>query len=348
MYVRATLPASCVLYVPEAQGSSPPRTVRTRYTYQPRPCCTHRVLSQAATCNAIGQSAGYLLAYAGFLFLSARSLVTIGGFMAFWGWAFIASTLAVLAARGKDEHDVPQGGKGQMLTTYRETRRVLRLPAVRSLGLVLLTMRAPLAAFEHLVPLELVKIGVPKEKLAAMNSIMMPVSMATQACVSRYFVEAKPMKFLLRGYRARLAYGAAAVGMVAAVAWAMHDAVSRQWLPPIYAAGLLAACAGAAASAVVFVAQMAFFNRVADPRIGGTYMTMLNTLANLGSQWPGTVVLATKGAIEKLPGQPNGFYAVTSCSVVLGLLWLHYMQGRACALQARPREDWLASEEEEQ
>ena len=40
----------------------------------------------AATCNAIGQSAGYLLAYAGFLFLSSRGLCNIGGFMAFWGW----------------------------------------------------------------------------------------------------------------------------------------------------------------------------------------------------------------------------------------------------------------------
>ena len=174
-----------------------------------------------------------------------------------------------------------------------------------------------------------------------------PPRRPTQACVSRYLGEAKPMKFLLRGYRARLAYGALAVVMVAAVAWAMRDA-TRRYLPPIYAAGLLAACAGAAASAVIFVAQMAFFNRVADPRIGGTYMTMLNTLANMGSQWPGTVVLATKGAIETLPGQPNGFYAVTSCSVLLGLLWLHFMQGRVRALQARPREDWLASEGDEE
>ena len=46
-------------------------------------------------------------------------------------WAFLASTLAVLAARGKDEHAVPQGGVRQMRTTYLETRRVLRLPAVR-------------------------------------------------------------------------------------------------------------------------------------------------------------------------------------------------------------------------
>eukprot|EP00966_Prymnesium_polylepis_P116816 2699538-Prymnesium_polylepis.1 len=32
------------------------------------------------------------------------------------------------------------------------------------------------------------------------------------------------------------------------------------------------------------VAQ-AFFNRVSDPAIGGTYMTMLNTFANLGGSW---------------------------------------------------------------
>ena len=139
------------------------------------------------------------------------------------------------------------------------------------------------------------------------------------------------MAFLLRGYKARLAYGGLVTIVVAAVrptastltlinpnpnpnpnantnlnpnpnlgptptpnptptptptriqvAWAMRDAVTRRWLPPAYAAGLLTTCVGEAAKALVFVAQMAMFNRVADPRIGGTYMTMLNTLANLG------------------------------------------------------------------
>ena len=40
------VPASCVLYVPEAQGSLPPgasTAVRTPYTYQPRACRTYRV-----------------------------------------------------------------------------------------------------------------------------------------------------------------------------------------------------------------------------------------------------------------------------------------------------------------
>lgn len=41
----------------------------------------------------------------------------------------------------------------------------------------------------------------------------------------------------------------------------------------------------------MFVAVMAFFNRISDPAVGGTYMTLLNTLANLGGNWPQTLAL---------------------------------------------------------
>lgn len=41
----------------------------------------------------------------------------------------------------------------------------------------------------------------------------------------------------------------------------------------------------------MFVAVMAFFAQVSDPAVGGTYMTLLNTLANLGGNWPSTLAL---------------------------------------------------------
>ena len=62
-----------------------------------------------ATCNTVGQSLGFLLSSAGFLALyspefcnrylrsgstqSDVGLLTLGGFMMFWGWLFLASTL---------------------------------------------------------------------------------------------------------------------------------------------------------------------------------------------------------------------------------------------------------------
>ena len=327
-----------------------------------------------ATCNAVGQTLGFFLAYVGFLALNSYGLASFGGFMAFWGWVFIGSTLAVLAVRGKDEHGEPSapssgGGSGggdaatgaygesaadlwaRLMHTYREMWMVLQLPAVRSLALVLLTVKAPLAAFDTLVPLELVKVGVPKERLAAMNMVLLPVSMTTQAYVSRFFSGVSgtgekrvgPLRFLLLGYKMRLLYGALCLVLVGAIAQTARTAA--RLLPPLYGAGLLAACWGAAASSAMFVAQMAFYNRVSDPKIGGTYMTMLNTLSNLGGQWPGTVVLATKGMFESL-GIASGFYAVGVCSLALGVAWLWLMQSRVEDLQRRPRDDWLATAQE--
>ena len=38
-----------------------------------------------------------------------------------------------------------------------------------------------------------------------------------------------------------------------------------------------------------FVAQMAYFNRISDDAMGGTYMTLLNTFANLGYKLPSSI-----------------------------------------------------------
>lgn len=41
----------------------------------------------------------------------------------------------------------------------------------------------------------------------------------------------------------------------------------------------------------MYVSVMAFNAKVSDPLIGGTYMTLLNTVSNLGGNWPSTVAL---------------------------------------------------------
>lgn len=36
---------------------------------------------------------------------------------------------------------------------------------------------------------------------------------------------------------------------------------------------------------------MAFFAKISDSSVGGTYMTLLNTVTNLGGNWPGILAL---------------------------------------------------------
>ena len=294
-----------------------------------------------ATCNAIGQTLGFFLAYVGFLALQHYGLVTLGGFMQFWGWVFLASTIWVVSVR-KDEHEAQPGSLGdQLLSAYREMLSVLQLSTVRSFALVLLTCKAGLAAFDALVPLELQKSGVPKEALAGLSTFMMPVSMIAQAYVSRWTTgeSSRPLKLWLGAFQWRLAVGALLVMLVKGIH--LTTAGGANAIPMwIYALGALASGLSAVVSAVMFVAQMAFFNQVSDPKIGGTYMTMLNTLSNLGGQWPGTVVLATKAAVEKLMPGGDSFTVVTVCSLGIGIAWLAMMSKRINEIQDKPKTSW--------
>lgn len=145
-----------------------------------------------ATCNAIGQSLGFFLAYVGFIILHSKGLTTLGNFMRVWGWFFVASVAVVIAMAGNDEYQRPEGNIAvQMFETYGEMGRVLRLPSVRALAAVLLTRGAPFAVFDVLLPLELQKNGVRKEQLALLSTMLLPIAMASQAIVSRFFRDRK-------------------------------------------------------------------------------------------------------------------------------------------------------------
>ena len=49
----------------------------------------------------------------------------------------------------------------------------------------------------------------------------------------------------------------------------------------------------------IFVSKMAFFARISDPFVGGTYMTLLNTFQNLGYMWPSSFVFWTVDQVTR-------------------------------------------------
>ena len=62
--------------------------------------------------------------------------------------------------------------------------------------------------------------------------------------------------------------------------------------PSYYYAMVIAALAADRALVYAMVVTLtAFFARISDPLVGGTYMTFLNTLGNLGHMWPTTFSL---------------------------------------------------------
>lgn len=59
---------------------------------------------------------------------------------------------------------------------------------------------------------------------------------------------------------------------------------------------------------------MAFYAKVSDPAVGGTYMTFLNTLTNLGGNWPAT---ATLWFVDTLTWRRCSNDAANDCSTLI-------------------------------
>lgn len=132
------------------------------------------------------------------------------------------------------------------------------------------------------------------------------------------------------------------------------------------------------ASTILFVSMGSFFSIISDPLVGGTYLTLLNTLANLGGTWPKLMVMSAVdwftwrecvSPIDKVFEQPNtldcygdaavqacrslggrctttidGFYIVNAFCVVLGLtLSVRVMAPLVRKLELIPRKEWLVS-----
>merc|ERR1740123_176010 len=102
--------------------------------------------------------------------------------------------------------------------------------------------------------------------------------------------------------------------------------------------------AGAVASEVIFVAQMAFFARISDPALGGTYMTLLNTLGNLGGKWPPTVSFYLVDTLtcghSACSMKRDGFYVVAAACTVVGFVWYVAMSPLVHRMQRWSLDEW--------
>lgn len=98
----------------------------------------------------------------------------------------------------------------------------------------------------------------------------------------------------LWGYVARLCFAVVSMGIVAGLGAQQGTGgggASGGIGLAYFALIILSTVAGSFASTVQFVGISAFHTQIADPLIGGTYMTLLNTVSNLGGTWPRYFVL---------------------------------------------------------
>ncbi|KAG8281208.1 hypothetical protein J6590_063408 [Homalodisca vitripennis] len=336
-------------------------------------------VGHASTCNSMGQTAGYLLGYVVFMALESADfcntylrsvpqpvgVVTLGSFLMYCGPVFLVTT--TLVGLLKTETEPQREDQDQtclsVINTYRQLLLIARLPAVRTMAVVLLTYQIAFSANDSVTWLKLVSAGVPKEQFAVVTMCMLPLKITLPVLLAKYVVGETPMDVFNKVYPCRLAFNLVTAGFV----WVTPHLMVKHHFPTYYY-GLLVLIYGVYQVWLfsMFVTQMAFYARVSDPAFGGTYMTLLNTLTNLGGSWPRTLVLLFVDGLtfkycsndtENVCSNPDlvkvcedgyglchsyvdGYYVLVGICTVIGLLWMGWGRRTIQDLQGRDLTDW--------
>lgn len=91
---------------------------------------------------------------------------------------------------------------------------------------------------------------------------------------------------------------------------------------------------------LMLACRVGFFAQICDPCIGGTYITFLNTLGNLGGSLMATLVLYLAAWIEP---DELAYPLLVGVCVLFGSLWFTIQWKTMKQLQALPLDDWYLS-----
>ncbi|XP_051873257.1 acetyl-coenzyme A transporter 1 [Pristis pectinata] len=258
----------------------------------------------ASTCNSVGQTAGYFLGNVLFLALESAEfcnkyirmqsqptgIVTLADFLFFWGIVFLVTTTLVMVLKKENNgqtplHHIAQQG---IKETYKSLICIIRMPAILNFCILLLTSKIGFSAADEVTGLKLIEMGVPKEQLAILAVPMVPLQILLPLAISKYTAGHKPLNVFYWAMPFRLGMG---IIFALLVFWTPMVKEGTEF--PVYYYGVLLFSYALHQVAVysMYVAIMAFNAKISDPSIGGTYMTLLNTISNLAGNWPATLAL---------------------------------------------------------
>ena len=178
-------------------------------------------VGHASTCNSVGQTAGGFIGYVLFLVLESKDfankyifdvpretgLVTLSGFMQFWGIVFFGTTIliAIFKKENSESADelekIPDYG---IKKAYPMLWKIVKLKPVMKFSLLLLTAKASFAAVDGITTLKFVEYGIPKDKIALLSIPLIPLQILLPFIISRFTAGPYPLKFYIRAFPFRL------------------------------------------------------------------------------------------------------------------------------------------------
>ncbi|XP_012567090.1 acetyl-coenzyme A transporter 1 isoform X1 [Hydra vulgaris] len=341
-----------------------------------------RNVGYGSTCNSVGQTAGYFLGNVILLAFSSpdfcnkylrtipqnQGIITIGGFLFVWGILFfIITSLVWIFKSEKEENDKEQDS---IMGTYLKLFKIVKLPAVQQIVIVLLTVKVGFAATDAVTGLKLIEAGVSKETLSFLAVPLVPLQIILPLAISHFTAGPRPLDLFIKAIPFRLVMG---LVFAALVYWtSTFSNTNTEGFPYYYYGIILFAYAmhqlflyTMAVTMMTYTVKLSY----SEHCIGGTYITFMNTMANLGTTLTKSLALyfveelslkICDGGIQtfiplcltnnmkkkctnaggKCVTQVDGYYVETAICTALGFLWLIWRRQSLKQLQSMKESAW--------
>ncbi|KAJ2786436.1 hypothetical protein GGI15_001526 [Coemansia interrupta] len=253
-------------------------------------------LSYASTCQTVGINCGFFLSFTVFLALNSsefsnkyifstprdEGFLQLGSYMAFWSLIYVLVTMYLILFKVEtqptDRGDDQEAEYG-LVETYQTIWRICKLPHMKLFIIVLFFAKIGFIPNDSITKLKLIEHGLHKEDMALAVLIDFPVQIFFGYYAARWSQGESKMKPWRVAFILRLACAALSMATV-------HYFPQTGLTNWYFCIVILTKVTSSMASTVQFVGLSAFITQIADPVIGGTYMTLLNTLSNFGGTWP--------------------------------------------------------------
>ena len=218
--------------------------------------------------------------------------------------------------------------------TYLRLFNCCKLPTVRWLVFLLLTYRFPTSLSDNVKFLKALDYGLPKATVSMLApAVILPLGILTPIIASKIW-SGRPLKQFTFGYKLRLTV-VAAFDVASLLAIKHSDQLGSL---AVMATLVISTAAQTIMSSLQFNAQMTFFASRVDRNIGGSYMTLLNTFANLGGTWPASPILYLMGKVNM--GKLDAYFPLQGVLSVGGLVYLFLMGSKIEWLENAKESDW--------
>ncbi|KAI8869753.1 hypothetical protein GQ42DRAFT_174896 [Ramicandelaber brevisporus] len=258
-------------------------------------------LSYASTCQTIGLNTGFFMSFTILLALNSsefsnkylrseplpHGVLPLGGYITFWAFVYFAVTAWLLVFKKEDDVLDENAEDLNISSTYHTIFEVCKLPHMRRFIIVMLFAKIGFMANDAVTGLKLMEKGLGKEDLALTVLIDFPFQIFFGYYAAIWSSGPRPMRPWLYAFYMRLSFAVIGMLIVYFAPTKEQGGIGSGYFALIVSAMVMTSFS----STVQFVGISAFMSNIADPVIGGTYMTLLNTVSNFGGTWPKYFVL---------------------------------------------------------